>query len=63
MMITYTLNESEIRTAIKEFCQQWLRNDQVIDICDVHLNYEVNEIHQTKIFSATATPTKFNPQR
>lgn len=63
MMITYTLIEEDIKLAIKDYCAKWLRNDQTIELNHICLRSEIDDRSSTQIFSATATPTKFNPQR
>ncbi len=62
MMITYTLTEEDIKLAIKDYCAKWLRNDQAIDLDKICLKRSDAD-SRTQIFSATATPTKINPQR
>jgi len=63
MMITYTLTEEDIKLAIKDYCLTWLKNDQTIDLDRICLRCGIDDRSQTQIFSATATPTKINPQR
>ncbi len=63
MMIIYTLSEEDIKLAIKDYCLAWLKNDQTIDLNRICLRSEIDDRSQTQIFSATATPTKINPQR
>ncbi len=63
MMIIYTLSEEDIKLAIKDYCRKSMKPDETIDLNCICIRSEIDDRSQTKIFSATATPTKINPQR
>lgn len=63
MTITYNLNEEDIKLAIKDYCLSFCKTDETFDLNRICLRSEIDDRSQTQIFSATATPTKINPQR
>lgn len=62
MKITYNLNEEDIKCAIADYCKtHFSKPDEKFELNHICLRSEINDRSQTQIFSATATPTKFNP--
>lgn len=61
MMITYTLTEEDIKLAIKDYCRKSMKSDETFDLNNIRLHCEADQLGE--VFSATATPTKINPQR
>lgn len=63
MMITYTLSEEDIKLAIKDYCRKFTKSDETFILTSINLQCDIDDRNLIKIFSATATPTKINPQR